>query len=151
MLVVVELTGALGGVHGDLAGLGHLCAAGVVFLVGGSSVEYWWPAVAFGLAVWSYTRRPSWAAAAVAAMIPHASRGCAHTRASGSTDRPLKMGRKIAGTVNCSLSVGQATAHMMSATSRNSQLILRDRKIPSGVACSAPSGAWMCSALCRSR
>lgn len=39
----------------------HLAAAGVVFLVGGSSVEYWWPAVAFGLAVWSYTRRPSWA------------------------------------------------------------------------------------------
>lgn len=35
----------------------HLAAAGVVFLVGGSSVEYWWPAVAFGLAVWSYTRR----------------------------------------------------------------------------------------------
>jgi hypothetical protein len=29
----------------------HLAAAGVVFLVGGSSVEYWWPAVAFGLAV----------------------------------------------------------------------------------------------------
>lgn len=44
----------------------HLAAAGVAFLVGGSSVEYWWPAVAFGLAVWSYTRRPSWAAAAVA-------------------------------------------------------------------------------------
>ena len=42
----------------------HLAAAGVVFLVGGSSVEYWWPAVAFGLAVWSYTRRPSWAARA---------------------------------------------------------------------------------------
>jgi hypothetical protein len=34
----------------------HLAAAGVVFLVGGSSVEYWWPAVAFGLAVWSYTQ-----------------------------------------------------------------------------------------------
>ena len=46
----------------------HLAAAGVVFLVGGSSVEYWWPAVAFGLAVWSYTRRPSWAAAAVAVL-----------------------------------------------------------------------------------
>ena len=41
---------------------------GVAFLVGGSSVEYWWPAVAFGLAVWSYTRRPSWAAAAVAVL-----------------------------------------------------------------------------------
>ena len=46
----------------------HLAAAGVVFLVGGSSVEYWWPAVAFGLAVWSYTRRPSWSAAAVAVL-----------------------------------------------------------------------------------
>lgn len=44
----------------------HLVAAGGVFLLGGSSVEYWWPAVAFGLAVWSYARRPSWTAALVA-------------------------------------------------------------------------------------
>lgn len=44
----------------------HLVGAGLVFLVGGGLVEYWWPAVAFGLAVWSYRKRPTWAAAAVA-------------------------------------------------------------------------------------
>ncbi|KTT27466.1 conjugal transfer protein TraX [Pseudomonas oryzihabitans] len=44
----------------------YLMTAGIVFLVGGSTVEYWWPAVAFGLAVWSYTRRPNGAAAVVA-------------------------------------------------------------------------------------
>jgi hypothetical protein len=30
----------------------------VVFLVGGASVEFWWPAVLFGLAVWWYCKRP---------------------------------------------------------------------------------------------
>ncbi|BDH58408.1 hypothetical protein MTP03_33470 [Tsukamurella sp. PLM1] len=69
----------------------------------------------------------------------------------GSTENPLMIGSTAAGTWNCSFRVGQATAHMMSATTRNSQLIFRDRKTPSGVACSAPSGAWMCRALCRSR
>lgn len=32
--------------------------AGLVFLVGGAVVEFWWPAVAFGLAVWWHCRRP---------------------------------------------------------------------------------------------
>ena len=31
----------------------------ILFLVGGSSVEYWWPALAFILAAWSYTKRPN--------------------------------------------------------------------------------------------
>ncbi|EOV4287828.1 TraX family protein [Escherichia coli] len=46
----------------------NLVAAGVVFLVGGSSVEYWWPAIAFGMAVWSYTRRPTAVAAVIAVL-----------------------------------------------------------------------------------
>jgi hypothetical protein len=29
-------------------------------------VEYWWPAVALGLAIWMYCKRPSWTAAAIA-------------------------------------------------------------------------------------
>ena len=35
-------------------------------LVGGSSVEYWWPAAILGLAVWSYCKRPTWSAAVIA-------------------------------------------------------------------------------------
>ena len=46
----------------------YLAAATVVFVFGGSSVEFWWPAVAFGLAVWSYARRPSWVSAVVAVL-----------------------------------------------------------------------------------
>jgi len=44
---------------------GNLVAAGAVFLIGGSSVEYWWPALVFGVAVWSYRKRPTWAAAII--------------------------------------------------------------------------------------
>jgi hypothetical protein len=44
----------------------RLIAAAAVFALGGSLVEFWWPAVLFGLAVWSYTRRPSWTAAILA-------------------------------------------------------------------------------------
>ena len=40
-------------------------AAGMV-LVGGSSVEFWWPAVVLGLAVWCYCKSPSWTALLVA-------------------------------------------------------------------------------------
>lgn len=43
----------------------RLAAAGVVLVLGGSLVEFWWPAVIFGLAVWSYTRRPNWTAAVI--------------------------------------------------------------------------------------
>jgi len=50
----------------ERGGARHLIGAGLMFLVGGALVEYWWPAVAFGLAVWSYRKRPTWAAAAVA-------------------------------------------------------------------------------------
>ena len=44
----------------------RVCAAGV-FLAAGAMVEFWWPALALGLAVWLYCRRPSWMAIALAA------------------------------------------------------------------------------------
>ena len=37
-------------------------AAIVIAIVGGSSVEFWWPAIGFCLATWAYCKRPSWAA-----------------------------------------------------------------------------------------
>ena len=45
---------------------GHFIIAGIVFLIGGSSVEFWWPAIIFGVAVWAYCKQPSWCAAIVA-------------------------------------------------------------------------------------
>lgn len=30
----------------------------IVFIIGGSSVEFWWPAVLLGIAVWSYCKQP---------------------------------------------------------------------------------------------
>jgi TraX protein len=38
---------------------GSYAAAVAVFVVGGANVEYWWPALAFGLAVWWYCKRPA--------------------------------------------------------------------------------------------
>lgn len=43
----------------------HLAAI-FLFVVAGSLVEFWWPAIAFGIAVWSYKRQPSIATAALA-------------------------------------------------------------------------------------
>ena len=40
--------------------------AALLFLVVGSSVEFWWPALAFGLAVWWYCKRPNWMPVALA-------------------------------------------------------------------------------------
>lgn len=37
---------------------GNCIAAAVVFLAGGINVEFWWPAPAFGVAVWWYSKRP---------------------------------------------------------------------------------------------
>ena len=45
---------------------GRILIAGLVFLVGGGLGEFLWPAIAFGLAIWSYCKRPTWTAAAVA-------------------------------------------------------------------------------------
>lgn len=33
--------------------------AGIVFIVAGSSVEFWWPGIAIGIAVWSYCKTPN--------------------------------------------------------------------------------------------
>ncbi len=52
----------------EKGGAVRLAVAGVVFLVGGSLVEYGSPAVALGLAVWWYCKRLSMLAAAVAAL-----------------------------------------------------------------------------------
>nr|BCU00370.1 conjugal transfer protein TraX [uncultured bacterium] len=43
----------------EIGNLRGYLAAGLVFVLGGSSVEFWWPAVAFGVAIWSYTKQPS--------------------------------------------------------------------------------------------
>lgn len=45
---------------------GKLLTAAGVFLLAGSSVEFWWPALVFGVALWSYCKRPNWTAAAIA-------------------------------------------------------------------------------------
>jgi len=39
-----------------------LLCAGLLFLVGGAVVEYWWLAIVLGLAVWFYCKQPSWLA-----------------------------------------------------------------------------------------
>lgn len=43
----------------DRRTVGSYAAAAVVFLAGGAAVEYWWPVLAFGLAVWWYCKQPS--------------------------------------------------------------------------------------------
>lgn len=43
----------------------HRAAALAVVLVGGSSVEFWWPAVVMGVAAWCFARSPSWIAGMV--------------------------------------------------------------------------------------
>ena len=40
----------------------HVGLAAGVFVVGGSSVEFWWPGIALCVAAWSYARAPSWPA-----------------------------------------------------------------------------------------
>ena len=39
---------------------GKPTAAVVAFVMGGALVEFWWPAIGLCVAVWLYTRRPSW-------------------------------------------------------------------------------------------
>ena len=50
----------------ELGTVSSYAAAVGVFLIGGSFVEFFWPALAFGLAVWWYSKCPSWLALAVA-------------------------------------------------------------------------------------
>jgi hypothetical protein len=49
----------------EQGGPANIAGAITVFLIGGSSVEYGWPAVVLGVAVWSYSKRPTAAAVAV--------------------------------------------------------------------------------------
>ena len=44
---------------------GYLIAC-AVFIVGGSSVEFWWPVLAFGIAVWWYCKTPQLTALIIA-------------------------------------------------------------------------------------
>lgn len=46
----------------------NLIGAGAVVAIGGSSVEYWWPAILFGVAAWRYCKRPSILTAVLAAL-----------------------------------------------------------------------------------
>lgn len=57
MFALLTLTAMLNLI--DRRTAGSYAAAGVVFLVSGAAVEYWWPALALGLAVWWYCKRPS--------------------------------------------------------------------------------------------
>ncbi|SDY50951.1 TraX family protein [Nitrosomonas halophila] len=64
MFTLLVITATLNQVQrGDI---GNLVAAGLLLLLGGSVVEYWWPAIILGVAVWSYCKRPTWIAAVVA-------------------------------------------------------------------------------------
>ncbi len=41
--------------------ISHFIAGATLFLAAGSSVEFGWPALLFGIAVWFYCQQPSWA------------------------------------------------------------------------------------------
>ena len=43
----------------ESGGIKNLIIASLLFLVGGSSVEYWWPAIIFGIATWSFCKKSS--------------------------------------------------------------------------------------------
>ncbi len=45
---------------------GNIGWAALMFISAGATVEYWWPALLFGLAVWSYAKKPTLAAASIA-------------------------------------------------------------------------------------
>lgn len=46
--------------------IGSTFAAACVFIVGGSSVEFWWPGITIGIAIWSYCKTPSLSAIMIA-------------------------------------------------------------------------------------
>jgi len=51
----------------DVRTVTHRMAAVAIFATGGAVVEFWWPAIALGLACWWYFRTASWPALACAA------------------------------------------------------------------------------------
>jgi hypothetical protein len=52
----------------ESGGAKNLIIASLLFLVGGSSVEYWWPSIVFGIATWSFCKKSS-VMALVAALL----------------------------------------------------------------------------------
>lgn len=58
MFELMALTGILYLLETPTAG--NLVAAVGVFLIAGSSVEFWWPGLAFGVSVWWYYKRLDW-------------------------------------------------------------------------------------------
>jgi len=50
-------------------GTAYFVTAISIFLIGGSLVEYWWPGVALGLAIWSYYKQPTWLAALFTVLV----------------------------------------------------------------------------------
>jgi hypothetical protein len=56
MFTLLILTATLNLVEYGTAG--NWAAVIFVFLLGGANVEFWWPALVFGLAVWHYGKRP---------------------------------------------------------------------------------------------
>jgi hypothetical protein len=63
MFTLLALTGTC-----YLVEKGLVNSAFLVFLVGGSLCEFLWPALSFGIAIWSYCKRPSWAAIILASL-----------------------------------------------------------------------------------
>jgi hypothetical protein len=64
LFMLAALTAILYLVEGDRPG-GYLAAA-AVFGLGGALVEFWWPGLALGVAVWGYCKKPNWAALVLA-------------------------------------------------------------------------------------
>lgn len=51
----------------EQGGQANTSMAALVFIVGGSLVEFWWPAVGFAVACWFYCKRPGWVSLSFAA------------------------------------------------------------------------------------
>jgi hypothetical protein len=45
---------------------GRIITGGLIFLIGGSLAEFWWPALGFGFSVWWYRKQPGWTAVVIA-------------------------------------------------------------------------------------
>lgn len=56
--------------------VGGYFTAAVVFLVGSAFVEFWWPAVLFGLAVWWYCKRPGLMPLTLSLVDPYSHEQC---------------------------------------------------------------------------
>lgn len=57
MMTLFVMTGILYLIERD--GISSKIAAVFLLLIGGSSVEFWWPAILLGVSVWNYCKQPS--------------------------------------------------------------------------------------------